>query len=183
MSLDIPAPIIQEEEEQQREPGWELEAVKFVPLGHAMNMLLDEKYEDEADYDVHARAAATYIERHPKLVNDYRDLLIAGGKDVAKVFVEKIEQFVSAHIVSVELELKESYEEATKKIEIIKKQGIKRDSLMDSIMKNFTVPEEQLTELANSIFNLTNYSGVVFGQGIFKEKPTGSFLQIHIFDF
>ena len=181
MSIDIPAPIIEEEEEQQREQGWELEAVQFVPLGHAMNMLLDEKYEDEGDYLVHARAAALYIGKHPKLVMDYRDLLTAAGREMAQTLVEKIEQHVSSHIVSVELDLKETYDEAAKKVNTIK--GIKRESLLDAIMKNFTISEEQLTELANEIFNLTNFSGVAFGQGTTTENSTGSLLQIYIFNF
>ena len=172
---------IANEEEEQKEMGCELEAVKFVPLGHAMNMLLEEKYPAEDQYVVHVRATATYIERHPILIENYRNLLIAAGKDLAANMVGSIEKDVSAHIVFVELALKESYDEANKKMDTIG--GVKRDTLLDTIMKTFTVPDVELDELANTMFNLTNYSGAAFGLGIDSRNPTGSVLQIHIFNF
>ena len=61
--------------------------------------------------------------------------------------------------------------------------GIKRDELLDTIMKNFTVPENELTELANTMFNLVNYSGAAFALGTDSRRPTGSVLQIYIYNF
>ena len=169
------------EEEETKEEYCELEAVKFVPLGHVMNMFLEEKYPAKDQYEVHVHATARYIERHPILVENYRNLLIAAGKDLASNMVGGIEKSVSEHIVFVELALKESYDEANKKMDTIG--GVKRDTLLDTIMKTFTVPDEQIEELANTIFNLTNYSGAAFGLGIDSRNPTGSVLQIHIFNF
>ena len=163
------------------EQGCELEAVKFIPLGHAMNMFLEEKYKAEDQYVVRVRATAIYLERHPILIDNYRNLLIAAGKDSASSMVGSIEKYVSEHIMFAELALKESYDEANKKMDTIT--GIKRDELLDTIMKNFTVPENELTELANVMFNLVNYSGAAFALGTDSRRPTGSVLQIYIYNF
>ena len=173
------SPISKEESEQ----GCELEAVKFIPLGHAMNMLLEEKYSDKDEYSIHASAAAKYLEKHPILVPNYRNLLIAGGREMAQSIVESAERYVSDHIVFVELALKESYDEADKKMDTIIPIGIKRDTLLDTVMKTFTVPEDQIETLANAMFNLINYSGAAFALGTDTRNPTGSVLQIHIFNF
>ena len=182
MSSDTPmtSPVI-EEEEEKKDISWKLEAVKFVPLGHAMNMFLDTKYEQEDDYEVHVHATAAYFEKHPKWVMDYRDLLIAGGKLVAQSMIVHLEKCVSEHIEFVELALKESFEEAKKiKSQIL---DIKRDTLLDTIMKNFTVQGDGLEVLMNVMFNLTNYSGVAIQNGLDAKNPTGSTLRLYIFNF
>lgn len=165
----------------EEEQGYELEVAKFIPLGHAMNLYLEQKYEDNGEYAIHVRATAAYIEKHPILIENYRNLLIAGGRAMALDIVKGIEKHVHDRIVCLELLLDESYEEANKKTDFIK--NINREDLIDFIRATFKFSEDQDDELTSTIYNLTNYSGVAFEHAINEENQEKSYLYIYIFNF
>ena len=186
----MPAPTVFEREypalqrkTQTREPLMmrNLDSVSYFPFGTAMKNYIKRRHPLLQEAMIYCQAANFYLQRHPRVIRDYRRLINERKYVDARTMLDIKYNFLFEHTLDVSVDIEESVETASN-VDFRFDEATK-ENFSQAFRQHYTVKnEDQMKELDQMLAGCGEHVRFMFGF-IPSETDSSCTIYINIFNF
>ena len=186
----MPAPTVFEREHpalqhrrQTREPLMmrNLDAIEYYPFGTTMKNYIKRRHPVIQEAMIYCQAANFYLQRHPRVINDYRRLINERKFVDAQTMIDVKYNFLFEHTLDVSIDIAESVDVASN-IDF-RFDDATKENFPQAFRRHYTVKnEQQMSELEQTLAGCGEHVRFMFGF-IPSETDSSCTIYINIFNF